>query len=400
MMDLHETFTVALEALRSNKLRAVLTSLGVIIGSASIVLVVTVALTGKKFVLQQIEATGSNLVWVETIKSPGKAQPLSHELTLEDMEIVRGSVPQVVQVAGTSDLQMSVVAKGVERSVTLLGVTEGYQEIRRLIILRGRYFDSTDMERRDKVCLITRQLAARLFGQENPLGRTVRMGELTFSVVGVFVERAETFGLSDIQDESVIIPFGLMKYYSGANVIRVLDAQAATATDVPSVERQVRQILKSRHPPEAEYNVQTLTVILDAARKISLALTVVLIVIAFIALLISGIGIMNIMLVTVKERTREIGIRKAIGAAHREILYQFLIEAFLISGGGAVLGILIGIAIPVGVQFFLPGNLRVPVSGTSVVLAFVVSCTTGLFFGYLPASQAAKMQPIESLRYE
>jgi putative ABC transport system permease protein len=400
MMDLHETFTVALEALRSNKLRAVLTSLGVIIGSASIVLVVTVALTGKKFVLQQIEATGSNLVWVETIKSPGKAQPLSHELTLEDMEIVRGSVPQVVQVAGTSDMQMSVVAKGVERSVTLLGVTEGYQEIRRLIILRGRYFDSTDMERRDKVCLITRQLAARLFGQENPLGRTVRMGELTFSVVGVFVERAETFGLSDIQDESVIIPFGLMKYYSGANVIRVLDAQAATATDVPSVERQVRQILKSRHPPEAEYNVQTLTVILDAARKISLALTVVLILIAFIALLISGIGIMNIMLVTVKERTHEIGIRKAIGAAHREILYQFLIEAFLISGGGAVLGILIGIAIPVGVQFFLPGNLRVPVSGTSVVLAFVVSCTTGLFFGYLPASQAAKMQPIESLRYE
>jgi putative ABC transport system permease protein len=400
MMDLHETFTVALEALRSNKLRAVLTSLGVIIGSASIVLVVTVALTGKKFVLQQIEATGSNLVWVETIKSPGKAQPLSHELTLEDMEIVRGSVPQVVQVAGTTDMQMSVVAKGVERSVTLLGVTEGYQEIRRLIILRGRYFDSTDMERRDKVCLITRRLAARLFGQENPLGRTVRMGELTFSVVGVFVERAETFGLSDIQDESVIIPFGLMKYYSGANVIRVLDAQAATATDVPSVERQVRQILKSRHPPEAEYNVQTLTVILDAARKISLALTVVLIVIAFIALLISGIGIMNIMLVTVKERTREIGIRKAIGAAHREILYQFLIEAFLISGGGAVLGILIGIAIPVGVQFFLPGNLRVPVSGTSVVLAFVVSCTTGLFFGYLPASQAAKMQPIESLRYE
>jgi putative ABC transport system permease protein len=400
MMDLHETFTVALEALRSNKLRAVLTSLGVIIGSASIVLVVTVALTGKKFVLQQIEATGSNLVWVEAIKSPGKAQPLSHELTLEDMEIVRGSVPQVVQVAGTSDIQMSVVAKGVERSVTLLGVTEGYQEIRRLIILRGRYFDSTDMERRDKVCLITRQLAARLFGQENPLGRTVRMGELTFSVIGVFVERAETFGLSDIQDESVIIPFGLMKYYSGANIIRVLDAQAATAADVPSVERQVRHILKSRHPPEAEYNVQTLTVILDAARKISLALTVVLILIAFIALLISGIGIMNIMLVTVKERTREIGIRKAIGAAHREILYQFLIEAFLISGGGAVLGILIGIAIPVGVQFFLPGNLRVPVSGTSVVLAFVVSCTTGLFFGYLPASQAAKMQPIESLRYE
>ena len=400
MMDLHETFSVALDALRANKLRATLTSLGVIIGSASILLVITVALTSRRFVLQQIESVGSNLVWTEMLKTPDKAQPLSHELTLDDMEAIRTSVPQVVQVAGVRELPMSVVAQGVERPVNLVGVTQGYQEIRRLLVLRGRYFDATDMETRDKVCLITKQLATRLFGPEKAIGRTVRMGELTFTVVGVFVERVETFGLSDIQAESVLIPFGLMKYYTGVNVIRVLDAQARTADDVPSVQRQVAQILKSRHPPEAEYNVQTLTAILDAARTISLALTVVLIVIAFIALLISGIGIMNIMLVTVKERTREIGIRKAIGAAHREILYQFLIEAFLISGGGAVLGILIGIAIPVGVQFFLPGNLRVPVSTGSVILAFAVSCTTGLFFGYLPASQAAKLQPIESLRYE
>jgi putative ABC transport system permease protein len=399
MMDLHETFSVALDALRSNKLRAALTSLGVIIGSASIVLVVTVALTSKRFVLQQIESVGSNLVWTEMIKTPDKAQPLSHELTLDDMEAVR-NIPQVVKVAGVRDLPMSVVAQGVERSVNLIGVTEGYQEIRRLLILRGRYFDAADMERRDKVCLITKQLAARLFGQENPLGRTVRMGELTFTVIGVFVERVETFGLSDIQAESVLIPFGLMKYFTGVDVVRVLDAQADSAEDVPAVQRQVAQILRSRHPADAEYDVQTLTAILDAARKISLALTIVLIVIAFIALLISGIGIMNIMLVTVKERTREIGIRKAIGAARREILYQFLIEAFLISGGGAVIGILIGLAIPVTAQLFLPGNLRVPVSGISVILAFVVSCSTGLFFGYLPADQAARMEPIESLRYE
>src|SRR5437764_1677214 len=400
MMDFHETFTVAMDALRANKMRAVLTSLGVIIGSASIVLVVTVALTSKRFVLQQIESVGSNLVWVEMIKTPDKAQPLSHELTLDDMETIRAQIPQVVQVAGVRELPMTVVARGVERPVNLVGVTQGYQEIRRLLVLRGRYFDSTDMEKRDKVCLITKQLATRLFGPENAIGRSVRMGELTFAVVGVFVERVETFGLSDIQAESVLIPFGLMKYYTGVDVIRVLDAQAASADDVKSVQWQVTKILKSRHPSDAEYDVQTLTAILEAARTISMALSVVLIVIAFIALLISGIGIMNIMLVTVKERTREIGIRKAIGAARREILYQFLIEAFLISGGGAVIGILIGLAIPVTVQFFLPGNLRVPVSGASVLLAFVVSCSTGLFFGYLPASQAAKLQPIESLRYE
>ena len=400
MMDFHETFTVALDALRANKLRAMLTSLGVIIGSASIVLVVTVALTSKKFVLQQIESVGSNLVWVEMVKTPYKTQPLSHELTLDDMEAIRTSIPQVSQVAGVRELPMSVVAQGVERSANLIGVTQGYQEIRRLLILRGRYFDSTDMEKRDKVCLITKQLAGRLFGPENAIGRSVRMGELTFTVIGVFVERVETFGLSDIQAESVLIPFGLMKYYTGVDVIRVLDAQAASAEDVPSVKKQVAQILRSRHPADAEYDVQTLTAILEAARTISLALTIVLIVIAFIALLISGVGIMNIMLVTVKERTREIGIRKAIGAARREIMYQFLIEAFLISGGGAVIGILIGLAIPVVAQAFLPANLRIPVSNASVILAFVVSCSTGLFFGYLPASQAAKLQPIESLRYE
>jgi putative ABC transport system permease protein len=398
-MDIRETISVAIDALRANKLRAILTSLGVIIGSASIVLVVTVALTSKTFILAQIESVGSNLVWVELVQRPDKPQPLSYEMTLEDLDAVK-AIPNVIRVAGTRELPMSVVAGGVELQVNLVGVTEGYQEIRRLLILKGRYFDSADMEMRSKVCLITTQLADRIFGQENPVGRPVRMGELTFTVIGVFRERVETFGLSDIQENSVLIPFTLMKYYTGIEVVRMLDAQAARAEDMPSVERQVGQVLRSRHPSGAEYRVQTLTAILGAARSISLALTIVLIIIAFIALVISGIGIMNIMLVTVKERTREIGIRKAIGAARREIMYQFLIESFVISGGGAVIGILIGIAIPVGAQFFLPGNLRVPVSRLSVVIAFVVSCSTGLFFGYLPASQAASMQPVESLRYE
>jgi len=398
-MDIRETVSVAIDALRSNKLRAILTSLGVIIGSASIVLVVTVALTSKQFVLSQIESIGSNLIQVELVTRPETAHPLSYEMTLEDMEAAK-SIPNVIEVAGTRELPMTVVVNGVERPVNLVGVTEGYQTIRRLLVLRGRYLDAADMEMRSKVCLITTQLAERIFGQENPIGRSMRMGELTFTVIGVFRERVETFGLSDIQENTVILPFTLMKYYTGMEVVRLLDVQAARAEDVPSVERQVGRLLRSRHPAEAEYKVLTLTAILNAAKNISLALTIVLIIIAFIALVISGIGIMNIMLVTVTERTREIGIRKAIGAARREIMYQFLIEAFVISGGGAVIGILIGIAIPVGAQLFLPGNLRVPVSSLSVVIAFVVSCSTGLFFGYLPAKQAASLQPVESLRYE
>jgi putative ABC transport system permease protein len=400
MMDLKETLSVSIDALRANKLRAMLTSLGVIIGSASIVLVVTVALTSKKFVISKIEAVGSNVVWAELIRSSEKAQPLSYELTQEDLEAVKNVIPEAVQVAGTSDIQMSVVAQGVVRPVTLIGVTPGYREIRRLVVLRGRYLDDLDMETRSKTCVITPQLAKRLFGQDNPVGRELHVGELIFTIIGVFNERVETFGLSDIQSETVLIPFGLIKYYTGMSTLKVLDVQAATPEAVPRVQRQLSELLQSRHPSSAEYHVQTLTSILTAARDISLALTIVLILIAFIALLISGIGIMNIMLVTVTERTREIGIRKAIGAARREIMYQFLTEAFLISGGGAVLGILIGLLLPAIAQFFLPGNLRVPVSTLSVVLAFVVSCSTGLFFGYLPANQAAKLQPIESLRYE
>ena len=399
-MQLKETLTVAVDALRANKMRAVLTSIGVIIGSASIVLVVTVALTSRKYVISQIEAVGSNLVWAEMIKTPDKEQPLSHRLTLGDKNALKETIPGVITAAGITDMPMTVVVEGRTRPVSLIGVTDGYQQIRRLLILRGRYFDEGDMETHSKVCLITQDLALRVFGVDNPIGQTIRMGELTFTVIGVFRERVATFGLTELQKESVLIPQPLMKYYTGQDVLNVLYAQASSPDDVSSLARQMTRLLKSRHPPEAEYDVQTLTAIVGAARAISEALTVVLLVIACIALLISGIGIMNIMLVTVRERTREIGIRKAIGAPRTDIMGQFLIEAFLISGGGAVIGVLIGIAIPVGVQQVLPGNLRVPISPASVIVAFMVSCVTGLFFGWLPANQAAKLDPVESLRYE
>ena len=399
-MQFKETLTVAVDALRANKLRAVLTSIGVIIGSASIILVVTVALTSRKYVISQIEAVGSNLVWAEMVHTPDKAQPLSHQLTLADMEAVRATIPGVVNVAGISDMPMTIVVDGRTKAVALIGVTQGYQQIRRLVVLRGRYFDAEDMVTRSKVCLVTQELAVKVFGVDSPIGRSLRMGELSFTVIGVFRERVATYGLSEMQEDSVLIPLPLIRYYKGQDVLSSLYAQASGPEQVKSLEKQMYQVLKSRHPAEADYHVQTLTAILGAAKTISFALTIVLVLIAFIAMLISGIGIMNIMLVTVRERTREIGVRKAIGAPRNEIMAQFLMEAFLISGGGAVLGILLGLAIPVAVQQLLPGNLRVPISGASVVVAFLVSSVTGLFFGWLPANQAAKLDPVEALRYE
>jgi putative ABC transport system permease protein len=395
-----ETWQVALDALRANKVKAFLTMLGVVIGSACIVLVVTVALSGKQYILAQIEGVGANIVYAEFVRAGVKdSVVLSDELSLADMEAVRAGIPQVAEVAATREIPQTVVVEGVERPVALVGVTEGFQRIRNLVVLRGRFLDADDMTVRSKNCVITQDLSDLLFPAEEPVGRAVRLGELSFTIVGVFRERVATFGQSEIRRESVVIPFSLMKYYTD-DFVRVLYAQAGRPEDVQSVTRQTEQILRGRHRAEAVYLVQNLTSLLDAAKNISFALTIILILIAFIALVISGIGIMNIMLVTVTQRTREIGIRKAIGARRKEILSQFLLEAFIISGTGGVMGIVIAVLIPVLIEPLLPGNLSVPISGVSIAVAFLVSCFTGVLFGYLPANRAAKLQPTESLRYE
>ena len=200
-MQFKETLSVAVDALRANKLRAVLTSIGVIIGSASIVLVVTVALTSQKYVISQIEAVGSNLIWAEMVKTPDKVQPLSHQLTLGDMEAVKETIPGVTNVAGISDMPMTVVVNGQPKAVALIGVTHGYQEIRRLVVLRGRYFRFRGYGGA-KQGLLDHQGTGdwKCSALENPIGRPLRMEELTFTVIGVFQERVATYGLSEMQE--------------------------------------------------------------------------------------------------------------------------------------------------------------------------------------------------------
>ena len=402
-----ETWSLAMQALRANKMRSTLTMLGVIIGSGSIVLVVTVALGGQRYVLSQIEGIGANLVSARVVSS-GDAGSLTidDQITPADLDAVKQGLPQLVsEAAGTNMIPMTVVVNAQERLVNLVGVTEGFNHIRNLAILRGRYFDSDDMESRSKVCLLTQDLARRMFPFDDPQGRTMRVGELQFTVIGVFNERVATFGQTEIKKESLIVPFSLLKYYTGTQYFRTLYVLAGRFEDIPVVTREVSEILQGRHRLSAQYRVENSTGILETARQIAFALMVVLILIALIALVISGVGIMNIMLVTVTERTREIGILKAIGATQDAIRYQFLMEAMAISGTGALAGIAIGVAIPALLNFligFFPeaAGITVPVSWVSVVLAFVVSCSTGLIFGYLPANRAARLEPTESLRHE
>ena len=402
-----EIWWLAIQALRANKLRAMLTMVGVIIGSGSIVLVVTVALAGKRYILAQIEGVGANMVMANLVRSDETGtSPLADEITPADLAAIREGLPELVtETAGTGVVPMTAVVESKERPINLVGVTEGFERVRNLEILRGRYFDEGDIRTRSKVCLITEELARRVFPAGNPTGKNIRVGELHFTVIGVFRERVSTFGQTEITRESALIPFSLLRYYTGTEYLTMLYARANRPEDVPNVTRQVAEIIQSRHRAGARYRVENLGGILETARNIATALTVFLLLIALIALAISGIGIMNIMLVTVTERTREIGIRKAIGAPQDAIRYQFLMEALLISGTGALAGILIAISIPALLNFLIglfpeAGDISVPVSWISVVLAFVVSCSTGLVFGYLPANRAAQLQPTEALRHE
>jgi len=389
----------ALRALRARKVRSLLSALGVAIGSACVVLVVTVSLSAKTYITGLIEEVGSNLVYAEYL--PGEPRPpLADFLSPADMDLIRPTIPQVRQVAGSYSVSRTVAAGGVEVPVKLVGVTAGFQEIRRLLVLRGRYFDQGDMAAHSKVCLLTEALAKRLFPADDPVGRTVRAGDLIFNVIGVFRERGSTFGETDIQRESVLVPYWLTKSYTGLEVLLIIYAQADRAEDVPLVTRDLGELLRSRHRAGAKYNVQNLSSILDAARKISLALSVVLLVIGLITLTIGGVNIMNIMLVTVTERTREIGLRKAVGARRLDIRYQFLLEAVMISTIGAMVGIVFGVGIPILAEPFLPGNFSVRFAWLSILIAFVISCTVGIIFGYLPAERAAKLEPTEALRHE
>jgi len=390
-----ETWGVAIDALRANKVKAALTMLGVVIGSACIVLVVTIALIGKNYVIAQIEGVGSNIVYADYLG--GAARTVADEISVADMNAVR-ELPHVAEVAGTHDItNSSVVVNGREKPIALIGVTRGFQKIRNLLILKGRFFDDVDMQSAAKICLITQDLANQY--QENMIGKDIRIGELRLTVIAIFRERVATFGQSEIASESVLIPFQLMKTYRGEDYVRTLYAQADFAENVPLVTDEVQHLLQSRHRAGVVYTVQNLSSILEAAHKISMALTAVLLMVGFVALVVSGVGIMNIMLVTVTERTREIGVRKAVGAKRSEILYQFLIEAFLISGIGALVGILIAVGVKIVVEPLLPVeyNIRIPISLASIVISFVVSCGTGVLFGYLPANRASKLQPTESL---
>jgi putative ABC transport system permease protein len=401
-MLLDEAVKFSVQALRANPVRSLLTGLGMVIGTASVILVVTISLTSRDYILEQIEGVGSNMIFAfyeagsmtSTISAPDFVK-------MADVEAVRAELAgRIVAATGIMTNYDRMMIAGKEEDIKVIGSDQYYKPVRNLIVTAGRFLDQSDVSLRQRVAMLTDKLAQRLFGSRtNSIGQVIKVHGLQFTVVGTFKEKVESFGQSELSRETILIPITVLRYFTAIERIDPMYVQVVSPHDVEAVTQLVREILQSRHRQGAVYRVENLTAILNAAKNIALILSLVLVLVSAIALVISGIGIMNIMLVTVTERTREIGLRMAVGASRHEILLQFLTEAIMVSLSGGLIGILVGVSLPLSVQFFTEA-VHIPISWVAVAVAFGVSVMVGLVFGILPANRASQLNPTEALRYE
>jgi putative ABC transport system permease protein len=397
---LSEIFGFAFDTFRTNKVRFLLTALGMMIGTASLILVTTIGLTGKQYVLNLIQGIGANMIEAEYQQGQNISMSSADELTIDDMHAVQEQVPGIAAASPVVPMFEHVaVGNGKERDLQVLGVDPEYQDVRNLIVLAGRFFDNEDSQQHNKVGIVTEKYAKEFYGSDQgALGKTIKLSGLPFTIIGTFRERVDTFGQSEVTDYTMLIPYSVIRFFRASPSVRQIYFSAADPSLVIPVTAQVQRLLQSRHRPESVYKVENLTQLLSVADKTANTLTAVLLGVSLVVLLVSGIGIMNIMLATVSARIREIGIRKAMGATNREIRFQFLSEAILISLIGGVAGIIVGLAIPFSVRFLT--EYRIPISGLSALIAIAVSSLVGIIFGTIPATRAAQLDPVESLRYE
>ena len=407
-MDLGESFLTALDSLTTHKLRAILTMLGVIIGVAAVIALLSIGNGVSASIEQEIEGFGSNLITIITDSENSEGYPALSE---SDIAAISDpfSAPAVTDAAGQVQGSQQVLYRGRDTRVTVSGVTANFFEIRTLTIEQGNGLTQSDLDASERVAVLGSETAADLFPDgEYPIGKRIKIKGIQYEVLGVLKEQGSVGMLNP--DEAVYIPLTTAQsrlYHrrtrSGTPAVDVIYAQAADETVMDEATQQIKDILRDRHDiayqAEDDFRVISQTDILDAFNVITGAMTLFLGAIAGISLLVGGIGIMNIMLVSVTERTREIGIRKAVGALKRDILLQFLIESLTLSLIGGLLGILLGIAISQVVDQ-LSADLTPVIKIGTVFLASGFAAAVGLVFGIYPAWRASSLHPIEALRYE
>ena len=398
-----EIVRLAVDSFVASKVRFLLTMLGMIIGSASIILVVTLGLTGKEYAHNLISSIGPNMVEMEynggSVAGPDNTTTPDF-MTRDDMQAVVEQVPGIIASSPMlEDHDRVSIGGGIVKETMILGVSPQYKQVRNLVILGGRFFDDQDAREHTKVAVIVETFAKELFGSTRAaVGRSISIHGIPFVIIGVFRESIETFGESEISDQTIIIPYEVARYFTGTNTVKEIFFTMKDSSLVRPASAQILEIIKSRHRPTSVYVAFNLTQVLSVMDRIANMLTVVLTLAAAITLIVSGVGIMNSMLANVSARIREIGIRKAIGATSREIRLQFLTEAVFLSLSGGIVGTILGLSIPLSISFLTP--FKIPVSAWSAVIALGTSVLVGVLFGTIPANRAARLDPVQTLKYE
>ncbi len=388
-MKFAQAFKMAFSAILANKMRSFLTMLGIIIGVFSVTALITVGQGTNTFVTSSVQGLGSNmLIGVITAKKP-------YELTLEDLNSLRG-VGGVGEVSPLISSNSKAKAGTNTYDTSVEGAALGYDTIRSLTVANGRFLTQSDLDRRGAVAVLGTELAEELFGTRDAVGSTVTLLGRDFLVVGVLEEKGSSMGMSN--DNRAIIPFTTAQRLMKQMKINQIFVSSATADSVAEAQTELETFLKRRFSDEDDYRVFNQTDILGVLDTITGTLTAVLGGIAGISLLVGGIGIMNIMLVSVSERTREIGIRKAIGAQRSDIMLQFLIEAVMISITGGLIGLYLGYLGTIVMSHFF--NMALTITPGIAALGLSFSIGVGVVFGSYPANRASKLRPIEALRYE
>lgn len=394
---------VALRALLRNTMRSILTALGIIIGVGAVIAMVSIGNGAKAQVEAQVASLGQNVITVfsGSMSSGGMrgGWGSAPTLTVEDAEAIEREVTGIVGVSPEVRDRNQVLANGLNWNTSVNGESPDYPDIRSWKIASGSMFSEQDVRSVAKVCVIGKTVADQLFANSDPVGQTLRIRNIPFKILGVL--DAKGFNLfGQDQDDAVLVPYtSHMKRLSRRTNISSILIQAASADVIDKVQKDITEVLTQRRKGrEADFTVRNQVELAQTATATTQTMTLLLAAIASVSLLVGGIGIMNIMLVSVTERTREIGIRLAIGAHGRDVLMQFLIEATILSSLGGVIGILLGIGSSQLVSHL--NGWPVLVSTASVVIAFVFSAAVGMFFGFYPARKAAQLDPIDALRYE
>ena len=408
-MHIFKIIRVSIRALGRNKMRTFLTALGIIIGVGAVIAMVSIGTGAKVAVESRFASMGTNLLFVSggsrNVRGVHSGFGGSQTLTIEDAKTIEEQCPSVSATSPNASARAQVVLGNKNWNTSVQGVGEKYTDIRKWDVEFGTFFDETHVRGAAKVCVLGSEVKKNLFEDQDPLGMVIRIKKVPFTILGVMKTKGESGGFGS-RDDMILVPYTtVMKRLQKSEFLQSIDVSATASTTTVSAQKEIEELLRVRHRimpgSDDDFNVRNMAEIAEGAADATNILTLLLGSIAAISLLVGGIGIMNIMLVSVTERIREIGIRMSIGAREKDILLQFLAEAIVLSLIGGILGIVLGVGVSKLLKYIpIFATITTVVSTGSVLLAFLFSASVGVFFGFYPARKASKLDPIEALRYE